>query len=112
MKDRESENRELIEFAAIAAGLRGAWRSTWRSGPASFVLFAHPSRYVVGRKEWNPLRSNSDAFELMVAIRAWRDHPSGIRCVELVEDHGGDENSAVRRAIVRAAAEIGKSMAA
>lgn len=63
---------------------------------------------------WNPLIFGGDAFDLAVSlrldiyIREQDTHVVG-RNLELVgEQHGDDAGSATRRAITRAAAEIGQ----
>ena len=89
-------DKELLKLAAKAAGISKQW-------DGSLVDRNHPQRI------WNPLTDDGDAFRLMVALRLWRDDPD-ICCVERVEDHNGDELSATRKAIVRAAAEIGEML--
>ena len=92
-------DREMLELAAKAADLHVKVASNSGRG-----LKVHGNC-----SWWNPLTDDGDAFRLMVALRLWRDDPD-ICCVERVEDHNGDELSATRKAIVRAAAEIGKKM--
>jgi hypothetical protein len=47
------------------------------------------------------------------ATVSWRREgsPHGFKCDEYADEHGGDLNAATRRAIVRAAAELGKEKA-
>lgn len=85
-------DRELLNMAAQAAGISRQWDGT-------LVDKNIPER------PWNPIDDDGDAFRLMVKLRMWRESDE-IHCVERVEDHGGDELSATRKAIVRAAAEI------
>jgi hypothetical protein len=72
---------------------------------------------------WNPLTDDGDALRLAVKLGIGLDHyiqlPSGIDMVlaskglgtsDMHEECGTDPYAATRRAIVRAAAEIGKGM--
>jgi hypothetical protein len=100
-------DRELLELAAKAAGRGSQWwmESTW-NGPD---------------KEWNPLTDDGDALRLAVkleldvfhshlsvrAVRRGSDELTAIRCTGAFAKMNREE--ATRRAIVRAAAEIGRS---
>jgi hypothetical protein len=95
-------DRELLELAAKAAGRGSQWwmESTW-NGPD---------------KEWNPLTDDADALRLAVKLRLvlFLEIPRigiGPRMdgPEVYLDEGDDPYAATRRAIVRAAAEIGRS---
>jgi hypothetical protein len=105
-------DKELLELAAKAAGIELDWdvppnASPWRMtgvgedrGPADI---------------WNPLTSDSDALRLAVklglVIDAQKDRTwVGKTQYDAVEHHGNDPFLATRRAIVRAAAEIGRGM--
>ena len=92
-------DRELLELAAKAAGL-----SFWQEN------------------SWNPL-DDGDALRLAVKLNIdvffhasrVEGHVAGgrippVRAIER-EDYGDDPYAATRRAIVRAAAEIGRNMA-
>lgn len=92
---------ELLELAANAMG------GEYREHPLGGRYLAFPPNW--NGVAWNPLEKDEDAFRLMVKFRMWRECDDGICCVESPKDHGGDENKAARRAIVRAAAEIGKA---
>lgn len=109
-----STDRELLELAARAAGYEGSWRRHWRSGAASYMVFAHPERFVVGRNEWNPIEDDGDAFRLAVQLGLWvhiGKYHAAIEGTHIEETaRRGDSLAATRRAIVRAAAEIGKAM--
>ena len=113
-------DRELLELAAKAAGLYfhghretrtivTAWVSTTGSTDDWFC--------------WNPLTDDADALRLAVRlgllVYVMRDAGfTGIRLpsehiggkYDEVEIHVADPYAATRRAIVRAAAEIGRSM--
>jgi hypothetical protein len=79
-------DRELLELAAKAIGI-----DHWFGKE--------------GTVEWNPLEDDGDALRLAVKIK-WT--PSRVEFVKLsITD---DAYAATRRAIVRAAAQIGKEM--
>jgi hypothetical protein len=99
-------DRELLEAAARAAGIE-----VWWNGRTCFVL-----KTKVATHEWNPLTSDADALRLAVRLRMTvkvTDYGAAaykgdlFRLVALDEDITVE--TATRRAIVRAAAEIGRS---
>ena len=111
----QMNDRELLEFAAKAAG----YELDWDVPPKS------PPWVITGRGEergpthqFSPLKDDGDALRLAVKLEidykvrcgaTWVDWYVGERSVYLHhEEHGNDANAATRRAIVRAAAEIGK----
>lgn len=123
-------DRELLELAAKAAG----WRiHSWIEGYAQ-ILYDRTDRDGVAGYLWNPLIADVDAFRLVVKLRIdlsmWIDtvhvtaktHLGVNRGILLNGDkrpaindthrepYGDDPGAATRRAIVRAAAEIGKGM--
>jgi hypothetical protein len=73
-----------------------------------------------GRDYWNPLEDNGDAFRLAVKLRIAVDFDGiengTIQAMQTdrshweIEPYGTDPYAAARRAIVRAAAEIGRNM--
>jgi hypothetical protein len=95
------DNKELLELAAKAAGI--GWDRTeecWYGDP-----------YV--RKDWNPLTDDGDALRVAVKLRFDLVIGGGRTLVyadglQIAEYHLEDPTAATRRAIVRAAAEIGK----
>ena len=100
-----SNDRELLELAAKAAGRGSQWwmESVW-NGPD---------------REWNPLTDDGDALRLavMLGICPAVDQKQASAMVSLdavswcdLEEVGNDPYAATRRAIVRAAAEIGRNM--
>jgi len=110
-------DRELLEAAAKAAGIVGeyrtehlCWHDDWQDVTAIFL----PD----DAGWWNPLSSDADAFRLAVKLRIDVSHGSSMvaaersRPVEVgaVEGYQADPYAATRKAIVRAAAEIGRSM--
>jgi len=112
-------DRELLTLAATAAGIGII-------GPIGRYAAHHSPQHFDGlivqdsagrRVRWNPLTSKADAFDLMVALEIDVRNFNG-------KSHAGKHNqfwcteawfldadplAATRRAIVRAAAEIGRS---
>ena len=112
-------DRELLELAAKAAGIE-VWPG---AGFQAHVLFtrpdlADPSGKVTG-VAWNPLTDDGDALRLAVNLRISIDYallPVELvlfvnACAEHLEPNISHEDlmAATRRAVVRAAAEIGKT---
>ncbi len=102
-------DRELLELAAKAAGLRvRTWE--WHSGARCAI---DDDRHGL---MWMPLTDDGDALRL--AVKTGVPFVVRSRCVTtmggLKEDFdpavSGDDLRATRRAIVRAAAAIGKAM--
>lgn len=104
-------DRELLEMAAKAAGI--AW--TEHNDEYGLVL----SKANMGHELliWNPLTDDGDALRLAVNLSLHVKVCRRSTLVEkrelgddVVEAHGSDANAATRRAITRAAAEIGRSL--
>ena len=100
-------DRELLELAAKAAGY------DYMPQNRAIVKDGIPAN-------WNPLEDDGDALRLAVSLRI-EISPEGFslsrvdaRCrwgtwlMEMYRNHDGDPYSATRRAIVSAAAEIGR----
>ena len=123
-------DRELLESAAKAAGHSPEWRE-WRTGRvAEFgsIKYTNHEGFWLDGKQWNPLTDDGDALRLMVKLNAdVTQHSDDLpTCVavtiirpdsaapadyaHIVELHGNCPYAATRRAIVRAAAEIGRNM--
>ena len=115
-------DQELLTYAAKAMGYE--FKTT-------DLPEAHHGLWLVGKRfhtNWNPLVSGDDAFELMVKLQltVMNEHISSNTvtvenerlnisvCEESVYENGdeitSEDYAATRRAIVRAAAEIGKGM--
>ena len=97
-------DRELLELAAKAAGY------TLRDHYEGYPPIAEETNAA-----WNPLADDGDAFRLASALGLVVDfsRPSAalpFRRHSYELSVGGNDNTATRRAIVRAAAEIGKDM--
>lgn len=125
-------DRELLELAAKAAGIVGEWdrdtafiQERWR------FMTPYHNHGMMTAHEWNPLTDDGDALRLAVKlyfhvnlfpplesylpmgipgfVEVWKCDGTDPIHVEYI-DVGGDYNAATRRAIVRAAAEIGRAM--
>jgi hypothetical protein len=108
-------DRELLELAAKAGGLPHQWCDAWNT-----MAKPRPDDGFFFDKVWNPLTNDGDALRLAVKLRLElrfldMDHTIGpprvtfYNVAGLVELIGTDPYAATRRAIVRAAAEIGRS---
>ena len=108
---------ELLEFAAKAAGV------VWIDNNFPYDEFGRMMLdFGNGNTEWNPLTNDGDALRLAVKLRlmiSWHE-PRDLRVIwwnaeerkEILETwtEAHDSCACSRRAIVRAAAEIGKEM--
>lgn len=113
-----STDLDLLKLATQAAGMTVAGLADkmlvdpehWAGG----LIVVTPTG---GHKAWNPLTDDGDALRLAVKLRIdvmWprpHDHVCAARLMTqaagMCEDLGGDDMAATRRAIVRAAAELG-----
>lgn len=115
-----NNDRELLKLAAKAADIEIAtWSNTQAGGFLSREMGAQ-----LGGNFWNPLTDDGDALRLAVKlgllVQLSLDPASELHCADVLITpnpqwireplNGGDPYSATRRAIVRAAAEIGKSL--
>ena len=102
-------DKELLELAAKAAGIEVLGISFEMDG--SFAGFP-----IGGQKVWNPLTDDGDALMLaaklnLVVNTGMASIVQGKTFTELDSAHFDDDPyAATRRAIVRAAAEIGRTM--
>lgn len=120
-------DRELLEFAAKAAGYEVRWHERWE-------CFVHVGPYNTDnpptlsgqRHVWIPFNDDGDSFRLAMDLelgvvckresdpyeryRSVVTDPYRVNQIRIVERHNGDPKAATRRAVVRAAAEIGKAM--
>jgi len=111
-------DKELLELAAKAAGIELEWHP-YRNGGEPDAFDEWLCEIKGTRCLWNPLTDDGDALRLAVKLHLtidrseiedaafvycdWQDANS-----EALEKHGSDPYAATRRAIVHAAAEIGK----
>ena len=116
-------DRELLELAAKAAG----YVIPLSYGFPDCIIISTPDR---GVQKWNPLTDDGDALRLAVRLRFrvevnerstvvyWTHDESEKSVYEYPDSEQGDDyniihvgqDKATRRAIVRAAAEIGKGL--
>lgn len=99
-------DREMLELAAKAAEL--------------YVEFDEHGAWITERGSaiaiWNPITNDDDALRLAVKLRIWLEvqvvgcMATDCYLIDAYEPYGDDPLAATRRAIVRAAAEIGKAM--
>jgi hypothetical protein len=95
--ERGMTDRELLELAAKAAGVNDTYFSSFAGDEAPLSD---------GEGPWNPLTDDGDALRLAINIGLNID----LYAYRCLADAGIDPYAATRRAIVRAAAEIGKGM--
>ena len=114
------KDRELLELAAKAAGLK----LSFYDGVHRNATGADPAMNICAFPVWNPLNDDGDALRLAVSQRlkidhnhpedqnlwvAVRDRRFMVCSFERFDDES-QRSAATRRAIVRAAAEIGMAM--
>lgn len=101
-------DKELLELAAKAAGFTDA---EWAAEQASISTLQAGKGFKLF---WNPLADDGDALRLSVKLHIdITQDPHGYHQVmagQMLEPLADDSYAATRRAIVRAAAEIGKDM--
>ena len=125
-------DQELIELAAKAVGIKGEWvRDTAFIQARYSFNVPYDNHGMMTSIEWNPLREDSDAFRLMLALGlryeyfsldpfelsgqpvcviAWAPGGERNRLIRTLTETGDEAHAVARRAIVRAAAEIGRKM--
>ena len=104
-------DRELLELAAKAAGYVIELDMNWGTGGMPF--------FRMSGNKWNPLADDGDALRLAVKLHMTVRCYMGNTCAQIGvpgqpnayvdETNHADPLAATRRAIVRAAAEIGKA---
>ena len=107
-------DRELLELAAKAAELKLIWNAMANALRNPITRYVNAHEY----DEWNPLTDDGDAMRLAVKLKIdIRPSMSGNSRVRYAWHDGRtyaavdlDPYAATRRAIVRAAAKIGKAM--
>ena len=106
--------RELLEAAAKAAGM--TWL-VWTPGASPLVPYEHRAQADNGH--WNPLAYDGDALRLAVKLNLTCRFYFGNTCAQATVpgnpsayvdvQNTADPMAGARRAIVRAAAEIGRA---
>jgi hypothetical protein len=106
-------DRELLELAAKAAGYLN-----WTPSTAGLHIETGNHRGSSGFY-WDPLNDDADALRLAVKlglfVNVWLEAKQvyvdfAVSKKDVLEPFGNDPYAATRRAIVRAAAEIGRGM--
>ncbi|EPH0891674.1 hypothetical protein L4Z77_006602 [Pseudomonas aeruginosa] len=99
---------ELLELAARAAGYQFSYSYRSLSSPAVPVILAETGRW----RKWDPRHDDGDALRLAVLLNLEIHSPQSDPTVmfRTAEHDVFYQDTCIRRAIVRAAAEIGKSM--
>lgn len=115
-------DRELLEMAAKAAGMKHVWCDAWKCMAINLNVVDGFDRDSC----WNPLKDDGDALRLAVKLAIsinilWdgendqydpvvASYNGGRKRFEESMGLGFDDMESTRRAIVTAAAAIGKSM--
>lgn len=112
-------DRELLQDAAKAAGIDAHWGDGWQSD-MMFIPVPRPHSPLVTNVQWNPLADDGDALRLAVrcgiVVEYRREVPAcfayhyALKLEVMQRNDELDPYAATRRAIVRAAAEIGRQM--
>ncbi len=108
-------DRELLELAAKAAGIKYDPEAS-KPHPKSGAFFGlwlvyHREPTENDRRYWNPLTDDGDALRLAVKLHMFDAGLfMALRLEETRKDPSKNDYEITRRAIVRAAAEIGKGM--
>jgi len=98
-------DKELLELAGKAAAIKGEW-SRWHQSYGDLWV---EGLNIGGPILWNPLTDDGDALRLAVKlVLGIRFYIDGVGVGESYEMNNADPQAATRRAIVRAAAEIGR----
>jgi len=110
-------DRELLELAAKAAGMKLDKWKWYNTLTPKFVLMVNDEPTS---NWWNPLTDDGDALRLAVKLKMGISIPvhrtikadviTFLNCNVSAREEGDDPYAATRRAIVRAAAEIGKEL--
>lgn len=108
-------DRELLELAARAAGIKARWFrvNQWRQVGGNRMQTGQEDVFGTHhRKPWNPLTDDGDALRLAVLLNLEIHSPKSNPTVmfRTAENDVFYQDTCIRLAIVRAAAEIGKSM--
>jgi hypothetical protein len=108
-----TDDREYLELAAKAAGIEAYWPDNLEDWQKDLTA------PYVNKKKWNPLTDDGDALRLAVKLKLETEFGSNFVNVgsshhdsewHMARESDVDLYAATRRAIVRAAAEIGKGM--
>ena len=106
-------DRQLLELAAKAAGIE-EWLLNTQNGNV------WDQEKLLWRRAWNPIDDDGDALRLAVKLGIGNQSYSALgyssagtetikKSIVLKHSHNGDPYAATRRAIVMAAADIGRN---
>ena len=119
-----STDRELLELAAKAIGYQTGhkWnRERLEMNPPVMAMVVHDATGELVSTGWNPLTDDGDALRLAATLtmNLYMGFGGGVAAAIVSDgddgsiyckEDGADFMAATRRAIVRAAAEIGRAM--
>lgn len=94
-------DRELLELAAKAAGM------PVKSDRTDVWLVEHDGSPI---RRWNPLADDGDRYRLLAKLKGRVDFEWKFATIGDNIIHWPDDEPTAERAIVRAAAEVGKAM--
>ncbi len=98
-------DKEMLEYAAKAIG-----EKCEKLGFHKYGLYKPQKGYMQPYVHWNPLTDDGDALRLAVKLELIDEHRWKAPITGAIFDEcNGDWYAATRRAIVRAAAEIGRA---
>ena len=122
----KTDDRELLELAAKAAGIKCDSEGPYVERPVMQSEFGKGNWIENIRFNWNPLEDDGDALRLAVKLdmiigsrMSSPPWPREETCWEVITEpflectrvaKAADHCASLRRAIVRAAAEIGRAM--
>lgn len=103
-------DRELLELAAKAAGIK-----TRKPHYTDALMVEKNTGGCIAVVSWNPLTDDGDALRLAVKLKLFPQMAImgslvGFDEMDIFEPFSPEPQAATRRAIVRAAAEIGKNI--
>ena len=108
-------DKELLELAAKAVGMHV--KANRVDADDKFTHLVVGQKFKPEKIDWNPLEDDGDALRLAVKLKMSVTVFDDAVGIGINPDFGyreydisHDQNTSTRRAIVRAAAEIGKSM--
>ena len=99
-------DRELLELAAKAAGIDYRHDNAYWTHEDHCAFWSYDDLCNCGAR-WNPLTDDGDALRLAVKLQLLGGEDF---CLVTAMHESGDPYAATRRAITRAAAEIGRNM--
>ena len=106
---KKTTDRELLELAAKAVGMHVKAQRV--DADDKFTHLVVGQKFKPEKIDWNPLTDDGDALRLAVKLGLFTGPEFfHFRSLERFAGQDADDYTANRRAIVRAAAEIGSAM--